>query len=134
MTSILDIEALIQESADLTKALTGLTCGGSEFFIRKGDRYVADIDACVAWVRRRDSNAHERWRSAASKLLDAEAREAALIAQRDALLDAVKDTRALISEGGLTGFNPLDGDWAERLFRNQGKLTAAITLATGGGE
>lgn len=51
---------LRDESAELTKALTGLTCGGSEFFIRKGDRYVADIDACVSWVRRAKGDAHRR--------------------------------------------------------------------------
>lgn len=52
-------DALILESAELTKALTNLTCGGSEFFIRKNGRYVADIPACVDWVRRRDTSAHE---------------------------------------------------------------------------
>lgn len=67
------IESLVAESAALTKALTGLTCGGSEFFIRKGDRFVADIDACVAWVKRRDTAAHERWRSVATQLQDAKA-------------------------------------------------------------
>lgn len=51
---------LLAENAALTKALTGLTCGGSEFFIRKGDRYVADIDACVSWVRRVKEDAHRR--------------------------------------------------------------------------
>lgn len=55
-----DVEGLAKENADLTKALTGLTCGGSEFFIRKGKRYVADIPACVEWVRRRDTKAGER--------------------------------------------------------------------------
>lgn len=53
-------EALEAECADLTKALTGLTCGGSEFFIRKGDRLVADVDACVAWVRRAKDEAYRR--------------------------------------------------------------------------
>lgn len=48
------------ENEALTKALTGLTCGGSEFFSRKGDRYVADIAACVAWVRRNKTEAHRR--------------------------------------------------------------------------
>lgn len=52
---------LLAENAALTKALTGLTCGGSEFFIRKGDRYVADIDACVGYVRRARDAAHQRW-------------------------------------------------------------------------
>lgn len=51
---------LVAESADLTKALTGLTCGGSEFFVRKGERFVADIAACVAWVRRTKEDAHNR--------------------------------------------------------------------------
>lgn len=55
-----EVAALKAESAELTKALTGLTCGGSEFFVRKGDRYVADIDACVEWVRRRDRGARKR--------------------------------------------------------------------------
>lgn len=55
------IAELEAESAELTKALTGLTCGGSEFFLRKGNRYVADIPACVAWVERRDRDAHNRY-------------------------------------------------------------------------
>lgn len=45
------VEELLAENAALTRALTGLTCGGSEFFIRKGDRYAADIPACVGYVR-----------------------------------------------------------------------------------
>lgn len=67
MTQPLDLAALEArvreletESAALTKALTGLTCNGSEFFIRKGDRYVADIEACVAWITNRDRKAHRR--------------------------------------------------------------------------
>lgn len=55
-----EILRLKDENAELTKALTGLTCGGSEFFVRKGDRYVADIDACVSWVRRAKEDAHRR--------------------------------------------------------------------------
>jgi len=54
------IKALEAESAELTKALTGLTCGGSEFFVRRGKRYVADIDACVSWVLRVKQDAHRR--------------------------------------------------------------------------
>lgn len=51
--------ALLDEIGALTKALTGLTCGGSEFFIRKGDRYLADIPACIAWVRRGREDSHK---------------------------------------------------------------------------
>jgi hypothetical protein len=54
------IAELEAESASLTKALTGLTRGGSEYFIRKGDRFVADIPACVAYVRQIKEDAHRR--------------------------------------------------------------------------
>lgn len=55
------VAELLEENAALTKALTGLTCGGSEFFIRKGDRYVADIPACVGYVQRAREADHRRW-------------------------------------------------------------------------
>ena len=47
----------------------------------------------------------------------------------DAMLAALKEPRALVVEAAMTGFNCHDGDWAERLFRNQGSLTNAIALA-----
>ena len=71
--ALAEVEALKAESAELTRALTGLTCGGSEFFIRKGGRYVADIKACVDWVRRRDRDAHNRFIDATLKLRALEA-------------------------------------------------------------
>ena len=52
--------ALRAECAALTKALTGLTSNGSEFFVRRGDRYTADIAACVAWVRKARAGSHRR--------------------------------------------------------------------------
>lgn len=55
----LRITELEAESAELTKALTGLTVSGSEFFVRKGDRYVADANACVEYVRRRQRTQHD---------------------------------------------------------------------------
>jgi len=62
------LDELTAESAALTKALTGLTCGGSEFFVRKGDRYVADIPACVGYVKRARDDAHRRWVEARATL------------------------------------------------------------------
>ncbi|WP_293380000.1 hypothetical protein, partial [Phenylobacterium sp. SCN 70-31] len=35
----------------LTRALTGLTSGGSEFFVRCGERFVADTDSCLAYIK-----------------------------------------------------------------------------------
>jgi len=66
------LSALETENAALTKALTGLTCNGSEFFIRKGDRYVADIEACVAYVRRGKEDAHRRTVEAITRAQSAE--------------------------------------------------------------
>lgn len=49
----------------------------------------------------------------------------------DAMLAALKQVRALVGEGATTGFNPLDGDWADRLYANNADLTRAIRLAEG---
>lgn len=59
---------------------------------------------------------------------DANAR---LIAAAPDLLEAVRATRALVSEAAATGFNWSDGDWAERLYGNQAVLSAAIAKAEG---
>lgn len=56
---------------------------------------------------------------------------ARLIAAAPDLLEAVLETRKLVSEAAMTGFNFADGDWAERLFLNQGRLSAAIAKAEG---
>lgn len=85
-------EALRRELAEaradrqaLTKALTGLTCNGSEFFIRRGDEYVADIEACVAWIRRSRESQQAAVKSALAKRCEAEAENAALTARIAAL-------------------------------------------------
>lgn len=57
---------------------------------------------------------------------------ARLIAAAPELLEACRVTRALVSEAAMTGFNCHDGDWAERLYANQARLSAAIAKATGG--
>lgn len=49
----------------------------------------------------------------------------------DALVEAVEAVRAIIKDGAMTGFNPLDGDWAERLFASQGLTFSAVKLAKG---
>lgn len=45
------------------------------------------------------------------------------------MLEAIKATRALISEAAASGFDWKSGDWPIRLFENQAKLTAAIAAA-----
>lgn len=45
------------------------------------------------------------------------------IAELEAVIDA---TRTLVADGAATGFNPHDGDWADRLFRNQWALSCAL--------
>lgn len=45
------------------------------------------------------------------------------------LISALKVTRLLVSEAAMTGFNCHDGDWAQRLFANQGVISAALRKA-----
>jgi hypothetical protein len=72
------VESLLAEVHELTKALTGLTCGGSEFFSRRGERYVADIPACVEYVRRAQRDYHARTLRFAERARKAEDELAAL--------------------------------------------------------
>lgn len=80
---IAELEAKLAERdaevADLTKALTGLTCGGSEFFTRKGERFVADIKACVEYVRRAKTDANRGRIGALHKSKAAEAKLATAV-------------------------------------------------------
>lgn len=55
---------------------------------------------------------------------------ARLIAAAPKMLEALLNTRKLVSEAAMTGFNCKDGDWAEHLFANQGNITDAINKAT----
>jgi hypothetical protein len=40
-------------------------------------------------------------------------------AENERLRSALTYVRSIIKDGAMTGFNPLDGDWAERLFKSQ---------------
>jgi len=92
-----EIAVLVAESADLTRALTSLTHGGSEFFTTKGERYVADIKACVDNVRQRISYRRDRlidlMRSGRAKDAEIE-RLRAEIARKDEALAPFADDAA----------------------------------------
>jgi hypothetical protein len=49
-----------------------------------------------------------------------------LTRERDALRAAVLHVREIIKDGATTGFNCLDGDWADRLFASQAITYAAL--------
>jgi hypothetical protein len=49
-----------------------------------------------------------------------------IAAEREALINVLRKTNAIVAEAASTGFNPTSGDWAERLFANQQDITAAI--------
>lgn len=51
--------------------------------------------------------------------------EAALEIER--LRKIILDTREIVKDGAMTGFNCHDGDWAERLFVNNGNLSRGLT-------
>jgi hypothetical protein len=38
-------------------------------------------------------------------------------------------TRALVTEAAMVGFNHADGDWADRLFANNGNIRAALKIS-----
>ena len=48
-----EVERLRDDRHKLSVALTSLTPGGSEFFTRRGEDFIADADACVAVVQER---------------------------------------------------------------------------------
>jgi hypothetical protein len=56
---------------------------------------------------------------------------ARLIAAAPDMLEALLEVRNLVREASATGFNCHDGDWAERLFYNQAKVSEAIRKAEG---
>jgi len=56
-----------------------------------------------------------------------------LIEASDTLYDALEKLQALISEGAEFGFNPLEGDWADRLFVSQQETSRALASARGDG-
>lgn len=54
-----EADRLRESRKALTVALTNLTCGGSEFFKRDGEEFIADADACVAYVNERRASTLE---------------------------------------------------------------------------
>jgi hypothetical protein len=47
-----------------------------------------------------------------------------------ALEKALLTTRALVVEGAVVGFNCHDGDWADRLYKNNGNISRALKETT----
>ena len=45
---------------------------------------------------------------------------------KEKLLNVLKDTRSIVSDAAFAGFRWDDGDWADRLFKNQSQLSKAI--------
>lgn len=84
------------EVAELTKALTGLTCGGSEFFSRKGERFVADIKACVDYISRLRTSQHETICKEIRARREAEARANTAETALRAMGEAVERCKSLL--------------------------------------
>lgn len=49
------------------------------------------------------------------------------------VVEALVLVREIIKDGAMVGFNPLDGDWADRLFKSQGVSFAALSAPVGAG-
>ncbi len=54
------------------------------------------------------------------------ARILALLDEVERLRGALLTTRGLVCEGAIEGFNPEAGDWAERLYVNNGYISRAL--------
>ena len=64
-----------------------------------------------------DVNVHQK---KSDKETEQAAQDIALaINQHDALVEQLNVLHKLICEGGVSGFNPREGDWAEKLFMSQ---------------
>ena len=48
-----------------------------------------------------------------------------------ALEDSLRTTRELVCEGAVEGFNPHAGDWADRLYTNNGAISALVPVKEG---
>lgn len=105
---------------ELQKALTGLSGGGSEMFVKHGDDFRADIDACVARVRRRYDNAHTRLVETVHQ------RDAALSVNKQ-LLEALEEADYILSRIVQNGeYKPLDVGAVKELHnRSRAAILAA---------
>ena len=92
-------------------------CGGSEFFVRKGRRYVADIPACVAWVRRAREEGHY---GRVRVQLEAKASEARALKAEAARAEAREALERIAKPEYGIGFNRLRGIARTYLARPQG--------------
>lgn len=87
----------------------------------------ADLDAEIAVLKaevaklQKDSEAGSQFaRDVGKALADRDKLLSAAEARVKELEAGLRLVRGLIVEGAATGFNPLDGDWAERLYASQG--------------
>ena len=78
------------------------------------ERELADIEHAVAM----------RYCTVCEEMIrDGDRHEACRIANLEGVL---QETQRLVTAGAMTGFNRHDGDWAERLYRNQGSIDRAL--------
>ena len=86
LTKATELDELREYAREATKAITGLTAGGSEYFGKRiGDIYTADLPFCVGRIRERFEREADWTRKSMSARKSAEAKLAALVA---ALLEA----------------------------------------------
>lgn len=126
MADVGEVTALEIYARKMTKALTGLTANGSEFFVRIGENYYADVDRCVTYIRDRHERAHDML------VQEVTARKAAE-SERDELREALRPFAEfgentgddgwlsnIHNEGISTWFGPSDFRRAARLLAGKG--------------
>ena len=109
-------DAMAKIARDLTKGLVQLTPSGSEYFIRHGDDYYADVEACQRVVRERYASGHQ----AKINLVDA-GRRATKAEARIAVLEKALESAVAILRG------EVGSGWAERNQHDWEIIDAALT-------
>lgn len=94
-------------------------------YIRQRDDAMTDLNIAM---QRLDDFEEGHAKGFADALIPPSVMEEAVKAEMLAALELV---RSIIVDGAAVGFNPLDGDWAERLYRSQAATAAAVKKAGG---
>lgn len=96
-------------------------------WLRIADRIERATEA-YAWSRPGDeaAQAYQALKDAMLVCPDTIVEALRAAASLDKAVEALRKTRSIVSEGAMEGFNPLTGDWAERLFANQADISAAL--------
>jgi hypothetical protein len=89
-----------------------------------------DLQAKIAEILTATAMSSSKAEVVAAAILEALPDYAQQQARTEELEKALLTTRALVCEGANVGFNYADGDWAHRLYKNNGNIARALKETT----